>query len=73
MWFPYRSQKADLCVPKAEGVYPCLCANTVFLLQEEAIYALGGNSVVCPKIYFVSDIKIENASAPVSPPAQLGV
>lgn len=66
-------QKADLCVQEAEGVYTCLCANTVFLLQEKAIYALGGNSVVCPKICFVSDVKVKNASASMYPPAQLGV
>jgi len=29
------------------------------------MYGLGGNTVVCPKICFVSDVKIENASAPV--------
>lgn len=41
------TNKKWMCVQEAEGVYTCLCANAVFLLQEEAICALGGNTVVC--------------------------
>lgn len=62
-----------ICVSRRLRQFTLVYMQIVFLLQEDAIYVFGGTCVVCPTVCFIPDKKAGNASAPVCPPAQLGV